>query len=490
MSTPTRTDVDADGPGSQDASTAVGADGLRGQRPADAAAAASLAGSDGATGRRPPRAAEAPVVGKLLQLVRDPDGYYAEVGYGYESDAVAYSVNRTDAVMLTHPSYVESVLVEQAAAFRKGKVLSRAFDGFAPNGLVASEGEEWARDRALVQPAFYRERVETYADAMVDAAAGTADAWADADVVRVDEATKDLTLEIIARTMFGTDLSGDGEVIGDAADAILSRTSPTNVSSYLPVWVPTPSNRRFLRTMRALRATMTDLVAERRANDDVGDDLLSILADAEYEDGTSMDRERLQDHLVTFVFAGHETTAVLLTWALWELARNPDAQTTLHAELDDVLGGGTPTADAVRDAEYLQAVVDESTRLHPPAYNLFREAKRDVQVGPWEITEGTTVTTPQLVVHRDERWYDDPLAFDPNRWTPAMRDALPEYAHYPFGGGPRSCIGNRFATLEAKLILATVLSRFEVDAVTDAVEYSFSATLQPDRPVKLRFRER
>ncbi|WP_323676760.1 cytochrome P450 [Halorubellus sp. PRR65] len=490
MSTPTGADADVDGRESRGASTGV-AEGVRGQRSADAAAAASMADGTGARGRRPPRADEAPVVGKLLQLMRDPDGYYEDVGYGYDADAVAYSVNRTEAVMLTHPSYVQSVLVEEAAAFRKGEVLSRAFDGLAPNGLVASEGEEWARDRALVQPAFYRERVESYADEMVGAATRTADAWADAHVVRVDEDAKDLTLEIIARTMFGTDLSGDGEVIGEAADAILSRTSPMNLSSYLPVWVPTPSNRRFVRVMRDLRETMTALVAERRASDgDVGDDLLSILADAEYADGTSMDRERLQDHLVTFVFAGHETTALLLTWTLWELALNPDVQSKLHAELDDVLDGGTPTADAVRDVEYLRAVVDESTRLHPPAYNVFREAKRDVTVGPWEISEGTTVTTPQLVVHRDERWYDDPLSFDPDRWTAAMRDALPEYAHYPFGGGPRSCIGNRFATLEANLILATILSRFEVDAVTDEVGYSFSATLQPDRPVKLRFRER
>jgi cytochrome P450 len=200
---------------------------------------------------------------------------------------------------------------------------------------------------------------------------------------------------------------------------------------------------------------------------------------------------------VTFVFAGHETTALLLTWALWELARNPAAQADLHAELDDALGApgadagdDSVTADAVRDLGYLDAVVDESTRLHPPAYNTFREAKRDVEVGPWEIAEGTTVTTPQLVVHRDDRWYDDPLEFDPGRWTPAMRADLPEYAHYPFGGGPRSCIGNRFATLESKLALATILSRFEVEPVTESVEYQYSATLQPDRPVELRFHER
>jgi cytochrome P450 len=270
-----------------------------------------------------------------------------------------------------------------------------------------------------------------------------------------------------------------------------------------------------MRTMRDLRDVMSDLVSERKASDEAADDLLSILADATYDDGTTMDREVIQDQLVTFVFAGHETTALLLTWTLWELARNPDAQADLHAELDDALDGDgavgaddalganeslgaargraadeSVTPDAVRDLQYLQAVVDESLRLHPPAYNTFREAKRDVAVGPWEITEGTTVTTPQLVVHRDDRWYDDPLEFDPGRWTPAMRDALPEYAHYPFGGGPRSCIGNRFATLEAKLILATILSRFEVEPVTERVEYQYSATLQPDRPVKLRFHER
>jgi cytochrome P450 len=482
-------DVDVDH-GESSGAAGESVDWLRAARPADVAAARGER-------RRPPSADEAPLVGKLPQLVRDPDGFYAELGGGYDADAVAYSVNRTPAVMLTHPEYVQAVLVEQAPAFRKGEVLSRAFDGFASNGLVASEGEQWSRDRKLLQPAFYRERIETYADPMVEEAERTADAWADADVVRVDANTKDLTLRIIARTMFGTDLTGRGAVIEEAAEAILARTSPQNLSSFLPVWVPTPSNRRFVGTMRELRDTMTDLVAERQASDAVGDDLLSILADAEYDDGASMDREVMKDHLVTFVFAGHETTALLLTWALWELARNPAAQADLHAELDDALGApgadagdDSVTADAVRDLGYLDAVVDESTRLHPPAYNTFREAKRDVEVGPWEIAEGTTVTTPQLVVHRDDRWYDDPLEFDPGRWTPAMRADLPEYAHYPFGGGPRSCIGNRFATLESKLALATILSRFEVEPVTESVEYQYSATLQPDRPVELRFHER
>jgi len=439
---------------------------------------------------RPPRAAGAPVVGKTLQLMRETDEFYDEVGYGYDADVVAYNVNRTEAVMVTHPAYVQEVLVEDAADYRKGAVLSRAFDGFAPDGLVASEGEQWARDRALVQPAFFQDRIETYAGEMVDAAKRTADEWADQAVVRVDEDMKDLTLRIIARTMFGTDLEGDGAVIKEAADVLLDRVSPGNPSSFLPAWVPTPTNVRLLRTMRDLRALLTDLAAERRASDADGDDLLSMLVDAEYDDGSTMERETLQDHLVTFVFAGHETTALLLTWALWSLARNPAAQARLHAELDDVLDGDRPTADAVADATYLRNVVDETTRLYPPAYNTFREPTRDVDVGPYEVPEGTTVSLPQLVVHRDERWYDDPLAFDPGRWTPAMRDSLPEYAHYPFGGGPRSCIGNRFAALEAKLALATILRRYEVDAVTDDLEFAYSATLQPDRPVELSLTER
>jgi cytochrome P450 len=443
--------------------------------------------------RRPPEADEPPVVGKALQLLRDTKGFYDEVGFGYDADVVAYSVNLTDAVMLTHPEYVQQVLVEDAPRYRKGDVLSRAFEGFAEEGLVASEGEQWARDRALVQPAFYRERVETYADAMVDEAVHAADEWTGAGAVRVDAASKELTLRIIARTMFGTDLTGRGAVIRDAAEAILARTNPTNPSSFLPVWVPTPANRRFVRAMGDLKDAMTEMVAERRRSDDAGEDLLSILVDAEYDDGTTMDRDTLQDHLVTFVFAGHETSALLLTWALWSLATHPEAQSTLQRALDDTLADhpdGRPTAAAVRDCRALQNVVDETLRRYPPAYNMFREPTEDVEIGPYEVPEGTTVTTPQWVVHRDPRWYDDPEAWDPGRWTPAMREALPEYAHYPFGGGPRSCIGNRFATLEAKLVLATLLSRFDVDAETEDVGVSFSATLQPDHPVYLTFTER
>ncbi|NHN40195.1 cytochrome P450 [Halorubellus sp. JP-L1] len=477
-----------DGDGTADGNAAVGddtADTSTGERrrPLDAAATRGERA-------KPPYVDELPVVGKVVQLMRHTNEFYEEVGYGYDADVVAYSVNRTDAVMVTHPEYVQQVLVEEDADYRKGKVLSRAFDGLAPNGLVASEGEQWTRDRALVQPAFYRERIETYADAMVDETERTTDAWAEADVVRVDTDLKDLTLRIIARTMFGTDLSGDGAVIRDAAEVILERLQPTNPSSFLPPWVPTPTNRRFLRTMRDLRDVMDDLADERRASDDTGDDLLSMLVDAEYADGSTMDREVLQDHLVTFVFAGHETTALLLTWALWLLANDRDAQSRVHDELDEVLDGDAPTAEAVADAEYLENVVDETTRLRPPAYNMFRETKRDVEIGPYEVPEGTVVTTPQWVVHRDERWFDDPREFDPARWTQETREALPEYAHYPFGGGPRSCIGNRFATLEAKLALATILDRFAVEPVTDEVDVSFSATLQPDRPVELAFTER
>ncbi|MFC6955168.1 cytochrome P450 [Halorubellus litoreus] len=465
----------------------TGGDGGAAYRPVDRAAMRGERST-------PPHADGLPGVGKVLELIRDPHGFYEDLGYGYDADVVAYRVNRTPAVMLTHPEYVQQVLVEDAPKYRKGHVVSRAFEGFGEKGLVASEGEEWARDRSLVQPAFYRERVEAYADTMVEEAERAADEWADAESVRVDAATKEVTLRIIARTMFGTDLSGRGAVIRDAADAILSRVEPTNPSAYLPVWVPTPSNRRFLNAMRGLKDAMSEMVAERRASDDAdGDDLLSMLVDAEYDDGATMSRERLQDHLVTFVFAGHETTALLLTWALRSLARNPGAQAELQRELDDALAdapGGRPTADAVADLPYLDAVVDETTRLYPPAYNLFREAKRDVDVGPFEVPAGTTVTTPQWVVHRDERWYDDPESFVPDRWTPEMREALPEYAHYPFGGGPRSCIGNRFATLEAKLVLATLLSRFDVTPKTEDVGVRFTATLQPDRPVHLYFTER
>jgi cytochrome P450 len=479
----------------RDGVVAAGRDGERldaGHRRGDLAAR-------GAGVSSPPTADELPVVGKLWQLMRDTDAFYEEVGYGYDADVVAYSVNRTPAVMVTHPEYVQQVLVEDARKYRKGQVISRAFEGVAPNGLVASEGEQWSRDRSLVQPAFYRDRIETYADTMVEEAERTAAEWAGKDVVRVDTGLKELTLRIIARTMFGTDLSGRGAVIEDAADVILERMTPSNPSAYLPVWVPTPTNRRFVKTMRGLRDVMDDLAVERRGSDVERDDLLSMLVDSEYDDGSTMDRETLQDHLVTFVFAGHETTALLLTWALWGLARNPDAQADLHAELDAVLEGREsdgqqvplrPTPAALERAQSLQNVVDEATRLHPPAYNMFREAKTDVEIGPYEVDAGTTVTTPQWVVHRDPRWYDDPLEFDPSRWTPELRESLPEYAHYPFGGGPRSCIGNRFATLESKLVLATILSRFDVEAVTDDVDVQFGATLQPDRPVELSFSER
>jgi cytochrome P450 len=450
----------------------------------------AAADADGTTrGELPPGPDGLPVVGNTLQYLRDPVGFYDRCG-AHDSDVVAYSVVGTDGRMLKHPDDVERVLVTDADAYRRAAVIQDALGQLAEGGLFLTEGETWQRERTALQPAFYRDRIETYAGMMVRYAGGRADAWSAGETVTVTEEMRTLTLEILAKTLLDVDIRGRESSIGAAAAAIADRFDTGRLSTFLPLWVPTPTNLRARRAVRAFDETIEEMVADRRAGEDPPDDLLSILLDVEFDDGTGLDEGAVRDHLFTFLFAGHETTALTLSYALFLLANHPRRQRRLHEELDAVLDGD-PTAAALSDLDYLDAVVDEALRLYPPAYVVFREPTRDVRIRGYEIAAGTTLSIPQWVVHRDERWYDDPGAFRPERWTDEFREELPDYAYFPFGGGPRHCIGMRFALVEAKLVLATLARRFRFEPGTEPpLDLTMAITLQPEDSIEVSLVER
>jgi len=474
MASPTPADADADA----DTESEVDADD---GSVTGGAESRSAAGS-------PPGPRGLPLVGNTLAFLRDPIGFYDELA-AYDSDVVAYNIAGDDGYMVRHPDDIQRVLVTDASDYCRAEVTQDSLGQVADGGLFLNEGEQWQRERTALQPAFYRDRIETYAEMMVRYSSERADEWAGRESVLVSDEMRTLTLEILAKTLIDVDIRGRESEIGDAAEAITANFDAGTVSAFLPLWVPTPQNRRTKRALAEFDDTIDELVAQRRASDDDPDDLLSILLDVEFEDGSGLSERDVRDNLFTFLVAGHETTALSLSYAIFLLANHPEKQARLHAELDDVLGGAEPSAASLFELDYLGNVVDEALRLYPPAYTIFRESTTDVTLGGHDIPDGSIVTLPQWVVHRDERWFDEPDEFRPERWE-AERDR-PEYAYFPFGGGPRHCIGMRFALMEAKLVLATLAQRFAFEPGTQPpIDLSMRLTLQPSDPITVDLTER
>ncbi|WP_424002929.1 cytochrome P450 [Haloarcula salina] len=442
-------------------------------------------------GDRPPRLGRVPLVDNTVAMLRDPLAFYDRAG-DHAADVVGYNVAGTTGYFVCHPDLVERVLVTDAASYEKGALLRRSLGRFIGEGLFLLEGEEWRDQRTALQPAFFRERVAAYGETMTDFAARTAGEWADGQRLDVRPHMQSLTLDILGKTLLDVDIETTADALEPLLDALRRRLDPRSPSAYVPLWVPTKTNRAVTRSLADFQTTLDEVVAARRREDAAAreqrDDVLSLLLSL---DEATMDRERLGHQLLTFLVAGHDTTALTLTYAWFLLANAPDAQRRLHDELDDVLGGRRPTPDDLFDLPTLDAVLNEVLRLYPPAFTVFRQPTEPATLGGYDIPTGAQLTLPQWLVHRDERWYDDPDAFRPERWTDGLEDALPDYAYYPFGGGPRHCIGMRFARMEAKLALATIAQEYAVEPITKPpLSLAMQITLSPTEPVEVRLRER
>ncbi|MBX7080945.1 MAG: cytochrome P450 [Nannocystaceae bacterium] len=428
-----------------------------------------------------------------MSLLRDPLTHLTDARERY-GDAVTFRVGPFRFVALADPALAQHVLVRN----HRNYVKSRSYEGLRlvlGQGLVTSEGEHWRKQRKLAQPAFHRQRLAALADTMGACVRETVDGWerrAD-PAIDVHAEMMALTLAIVARTLFGTDLAEDGgtdlRALGPAVTVALHKANEHAESLIrLPLWWPTRSNRRFAKAKRLLDDIVQGIIERRRRSGEVRDDLLGTLMAATDEDGGGgMSDAQLRDEVMTLFLAGHETIATATSWTFMLLHQHPEIAARMREEATRVLGGRTPGFDDLPQLPYTGQVIDEAMRLYPPVWIVERQALAPDQIGPWHVPKGTIVAVSPWLMHRHPELWPDPLRFDPERFAPGQLGERAKLAYLPFGAGPRVCIGNHFALMEAKIILATVVQRFAI-AVDDpaSIRLEPKVTLRPEGGMKGR----
>lgn len=412
----------------------------------------------------PPRAKSRSFFGALPEFRKDPPRYLERLAREY-GDVVLLEMGRQSIYVISDPEIIREILVTQQSKFKKSRMLERA-RVLLGDGLLTSEGEYHKRQRRLVQPAFHRERLIGYCTAMVECAARARDGWKPGEPFDVHKEMLRLALAIVGRTLFSSEVESEADEIGAALAQVfgLFEMILLPFSEYLEK-LPLPSVRRFHKARQRLDQTIYGLIASRRASGKDTGDLLSMLLLAQDEDGNGgMTDEQVRDEALTLFLAGHETTANALTWAWYLLSQNLHAEAKFQAELGDVLGGRLPTVEDLPRLRYTEHVFAEALRLYPPAWAIGRRALEDFQAGPYLIPAQSILLAGTWVVHRDARWFPDPLAFKPERWD-VDDPGRPKLAYVPFGAGTRVCIGERFAWMEGVLLLATIGQKWRLRLV-------------------------
>ncbi len=411
---------------------------------------------------RPPGPVSYLSINHAIHMRRNMVGYLHRIQRQY-GDLSYIRVAMRHLYILCDPALIQDVLIADHRLFRKSYALQMA-KRILGEGLLTSEGESHRRQRRLIQPAFHRQRIHAYGDIMVGYADRMARHWHHGETVDVAGEMMKVTLSIVAKTLFDAEVESEADEIGEAVTDVLEMfLRVTTPFAEFVNRLPLPSNRRFEQAKARLDSTIYRVIRERRALGVDRGDLLSILLSAQDEDdGTVMSDQQVRDEAITLFLAGHETTAIALTWAWYLLATHPEAEARLHEELDEVLGGRLPTVDDMPRLEYARRVFTEAMRLYPPVYTLGREALEPYQLGDYLVPRGAMIIIPQYVVHRNPKYYEQPEAFMPERWTPEMQESLPRFAYFPFGGGPRVCAGENFAWMEGILLLAVVAQRWRL----------------------------
>ncbi|MBI3247276.1 MAG: cytochrome P450 [Deltaproteobacteria bacterium] len=435
----------------------------------------------------PPGPKGLPLVGSLFAFRRDPIAFFQQAAREY-GDVAHFRLAGLECFLLNRPEYIQDVLTTHQKNFVKGRGLERA-KIFLGESLLTSEGEFHLRQRRLMQPAFHRQRVAAYGITMAEFAARLRERWQDGGERDILQEMMQVTLAIAAKTLFDADVEAEATEIGAALTTTMQGW-PRLVSPwfFLLSKLPLPSNRRVQAAQNRLDATVLRMIHERRASGEDRGDLLSmlLLAQDEEGDGGGMTDKQVRDEVMTLFLAGHETTANALTWTWYLLSQYPAVEAKLHAEITSALGDRLPTAEDLPRLPYTRMILAESMRLYPPAWTVGRRALNDYEISPYRIPANAMVFMSPYVTHHDARFFPNPEAFDPERWTQEAQAARPKFSYFPFGGGSRQCIGEAFAWMEGVLVIATIAQRWRLRLVPGhRVEKMPLITLRPKHGMRM-----
>ncbi len=430
------------------------------------------------------------IVGSLLDFGRDPLGFLTKCAREY-GDIVPMRLGLTPTCLLNNPQYIEQVLKDRNL-FVKSRGL-RALKSLLGEGLLSSEGDSWFHQRRLIQPIFHQKRIATYSDIMVAYTEQMLNSWQDGQTRDVHEDMMRLTLNIVMKTIFNRDINeGEAQDVAHAMDVTMDWFESKRQQNFIFLeWFPIPENIRYKNAIKQMDKTIYQMINQRRASGENPGDLLSMLMAAkDEEDGSQMSDRQLRDEIATLMLAGHETTSNTLTAAWVLLSQYPEVRTKLLAELQDVLGNRSPTIADIPNLRYTDMVIKETMRITPPVYSMARKATQDCEIGGYEVPEGCILIMSQWVMHHNPRYFEDPEVFRPERWANDLEKNLPRGVYFPFGDGPRVCIGKSFAVMEAVLLLATIAQKFELTLVPDhPIIPQASITLRPLYGVKVTLKQ-
>jgi cytochrome P450 len=429
------------------------------------------------------------IAGHLIELGKDPLGFFTRCrDYG---DLVPLRLGLTTTCFLTNPDYIEQVLKDRET-FIKSRGF-RVLKTLLGEGLLTAEGESWFWQRRLAQPMFHQKRIDSYGSIMVDYTNRMLQTWQDGETHDIHADMMRLTLQIVMKCIFNADVdTGEAKVIANALDVAMHWFESKRRQNFLVwEWFPRPENIKYHQAIEQMDEAIYQLIASRRRQSEKTNDLLAMLMEARDEEtGQQMDDKLLRDEVATLMLAGHETTANALSWTLMLLSQHPEKRQKLETELRQVLQCQLPTVEDIGKLHYTNQVVKESMRLYPPVAIFGREAAMDCTIGDYEIPQGTVITISQWVMHRHPKYFENPEAFQPERWTEAFGKELPRGVYIPFGDGPRICIGKGFAQMEAVLLLAMIVQRFDftLDPSFEIIPQP-SITLRPENGIRVRLRQ-